>query len=118
MLRILSRLQPSSRSKRIVNGDRCDIATAAPGPHPNSGNFANQPREVLSEIGHRGGKQGGKARGVGGFHNMDPEKKRSIASKGGRAGRKAALQLEEAVEESKRRSRAAVIPPTFEEWQT
>lgn len=25
-------------------------------------------------MGHRGGKKGGKARGVGGFHDMDPEK--------------------------------------------
>jgi hypothetical protein len=28
----------------------------------------------MSEIGYRGGKKGGKARGVGGFHDMDPEK--------------------------------------------
>lgn len=47
------------------------FATAS---HPNSGNFANRPKEQLSEAGRKGGKKGGKAHGVGGFHNMDPEK--------------------------------------------
>lgn len=42
--------------------------------HPNPANFANRSKEELSAIGHRGGKKGGKARGVGGFHDMDPEK--------------------------------------------
>lgn len=50
----------------------CRFATAT--HHPNPGNFANRPKEQLSEAGRRGGKKGGKARGVGGFHNMDPEK--------------------------------------------
>lgn len=47
---------------------------STPSNHPNPGNFANRPREEVSEIGRKGGSKGGKARGVGGFHNMDPEK--------------------------------------------
>lgn len=47
---------------------------SSPSNHPNPGNFANRPREQLSEIGRKGGSKGGKATGVGGFHNMDPEK--------------------------------------------
>ncbi|KAJ9195902.1 hypothetical protein DTO166G4_7395 [Paecilomyces variotii] len=60
---------------------------SSPSNHPNPGNFANRPREQLSEIGRKGGSKGGKATGVGGFHNMDPEKQHAIASKGGRASR-------------------------------
>ncbi|KAH8702218.1 hypothetical protein BGW36DRAFT_424501 [Talaromyces proteolyticus] len=53
--------------------------------HPNPGNFANRPKEEVTEIARKGGRKGGKARGVGGFHDMDPEKQRKIASKGGQA---------------------------------
>lgn len=34
------------------------------------GTFANRPPEEMSEIGHRGEKKGGKARDVGGSHDM------------------------------------------------
>lgn len=74
MLRPLYRLAPLVGSKPIVVGNRHGVATAAHGRHPNPGNFANRSREEMSAIGHRGGKKGGKARGVGGFHDMDPEK--------------------------------------------
>ncbi|CAI7669658.1 unnamed protein product [Penicillium pancosmium] len=123
MLRFLRRLQPSAGSQRVVDGDCCGVATTAAGRHANPGNIANQPREVLSEIGHRGGKsskRGEKARG-GGFHNeMDSDQQHQLTSKskGGRGNRKAAMQLEEALKESKRRSQEEVVPPTFEEWKT
>lgn len=42
--------------------------------HPNPGNFANRSKEEMSEIGRKGGQKGGLAKGVGGFHNMDPDK--------------------------------------------
>ncbi|OKP00959.1 hypothetical protein PENSUB_7540 [Penicillium subrubescens] len=80
----------------------------------------------MSEIGHRGGKKGGKARGVGGFHDMDPEKQHEIASRGGRATRKADRELAEAATQAQKREiglgrrthQPPVVPPTFEEWQT
>ncbi|OQE19407.1 hypothetical protein PENSTE_c015G00431 [Penicillium steckii] len=115
MLRFLYQMP---RSRRVINGYSHGVATAAPKQHPNPSNFANRPREVLSEIGRRGGKRGGKAKGNGGFHNMDPDKQHAIASKGGRAQNKAAIQLEESLRESKRRSQEAIVPPTFEEWKT
>ncbi|KAF3396097.1 hypothetical protein F1880_006964 [Penicillium rolfsii] len=34
----------------------------------------------MSEIGHRGGKKGGKAQGVGGFQHMDPEKQSTLVT--------------------------------------
>ncbi|KAL1970859.1 hypothetical protein VTN77DRAFT_2693 [Rasamsonia byssochlamydoides] len=64
---------------------RSFATTVTPPRHPNPGNFANRPTEEMREIGRKGGKKGGKARGGGGFHNMDPRKQREIASKGGRA---------------------------------
>lgn len=74
MAHYLHRLTPFLRSTPVMR-NRCGVATAAQGRHhPNPGNFANRPKEELSAIGHRGGKKGGKARGVGGFHEMDPEK--------------------------------------------
>lgn len=42
--------------------------------HPNPGNFANRSKEEMTEIGRKGGQKGGRARGVGGFHDMDPDK--------------------------------------------
>lgn len=42
--------------------------------HPNPGNFANRPKEEMTEISRKGGQKGGRARGVGGFHDMDPDK--------------------------------------------
>ncbi|KAL1991939.1 hypothetical protein VTN49DRAFT_5247 [Thermomyces lanuginosus] len=61
-------------------------AASSRGPrHPNPGNFQNRPREEVQEIARKGGRKGGKAKGTGGFHNMDPNKQRAIASKGGRA---------------------------------
>ncbi|OQD72772.1 hypothetical protein PENDEC_c019G06800 [Penicillium decumbens] len=125
MLRSLHGLTPSLRSKPIVVGYGPRIATAAYGNHPNRGNFANRSREEMSAIGYRGGKKGGKARGTGGFHDMDPKKQREIASKGGRATRQAAA-IEEAVEESKTgptmfggpSEEPSVVPPGFPEWKT
>ncbi|KAJ5176793.1 uncharacterized protein N7482_002670 [Penicillium canariense] len=126
MLRPLICLAPPLQSRQIAVWHRCGVATATHKHHPNPGNFANRPREELSAMGHRGGKKGGKARGVGGFHDMDPDKQREIASKGGRATRKAAFETEEAVRNARmhdaevtRRSREpSVVPPGFEEWKT
>lgn len=74
MLRPLHGLTPLLRSRPIVARYGPVIATAAYGHHPNRGNFANRSREELSAMGHRGGKKSGKARGTGGFHDMDPKK--------------------------------------------
>ncbi|OOQ85562.1 Conidiation-specific protein 10 [Penicillium brasilianum] len=94
------RVAPRLQSRRIAVWHRCGVATATP-KHPNPGNFANRPREEMSEIGHRGGKKGGKVRGIGGFHDMDPEKQHSIASRGGRATRKASKELAEDATQAK-----------------
>ncbi|KAJ5741321.1 hypothetical protein N7533_010730 [Penicillium manginii] len=107
MLRFLRRLQTSAGSQRVVDRDCCGIATAAAGQHARPGKIANRPRDVLSEKDHRGGK--GSKRG---------EKARGGGSHGSRANRKAAMQLEEALKESKRRSQEGMVPPTFEEWKT
>ncbi|EYE95828.1 KGG domain-containing protein [Aspergillus ruber CBS 135680] len=80
--------------------------------HPNPGNFANRPREQLSEAGRKGGRKGGKAHGGGGFHNMDPEKQHEIASRGGHASRKAAQQQYQVPEEEP--VDPATAPPGFE----
>ncbi|KAJ5775571.1 uncharacterized protein N7511_000582 [Penicillium nucicola] len=81
----------------------------------------------LTGIGHlyKGGKKGGKARGVGGFHDMDARKQHAIAAKGGRASRKAAIDRHENEHEecmeSKQRSQSqepSVVPPGFEESKT
>lgn len=45
-----------------------------PQQHPNPGNFINRPKDEMRKIARKGGQKGGKARGVGGFHNMDPGK--------------------------------------------
>lgn len=77
MSRPLLRLFSSTQSVNVGLWNRCSVTTVPPPNrphHPNPGNFSNRPREELSEIGHKGGKKGGKATGVGGFHNMDPEK--------------------------------------------
>ncbi|KAL1960321.1 hypothetical protein VTO42DRAFT_8281 [Malbranchea cinnamomea] len=47
----------------------------------NPANFANRPREEVSEI----GRKGGQSSHHGGFASMDPDKQRDIASKGGHA---------------------------------
>lgn len=47
--------------------------------HPNPGNFQNRSKEQMSNIGRKGGRKGGKARGVGGFKSMDPEKQVRIS---------------------------------------
>lgn len=77
MSRPLLRLLSSTQSVNVGLWNRYSVTTVPPPNrphHPNPGNFSNRPREELSEIGHKGGKKGGKATGVGGFHNMDPEK--------------------------------------------
>ncbi|EEP82086.1 conidiation-specific protein 10 [Uncinocarpus reesii 1704] len=55
----------------------------------NPGNFANRPREEVSEIGKKGGQasHGGSSGDTSnrGFASMDPDKQREIASKGGHA---------------------------------
>ncbi|KAJ5836406.1 hypothetical protein N7447_002432 [Penicillium robsamsonii] len=126
----LLRLVPSARSVNVGLWHRCSVATAPPPnrpQHPNPGNFANRSHEELSEIGHKGGKKGGKATGVGGFHNMDPEKQHAIASKGSRAGtRKKAPgkkapgngETELKAEQRGRSHEPSVVPPGFEEWKT
>ncbi|KAJ5518898.1 hypothetical protein N7453_001320 [Penicillium expansum] len=121
----LLRLLPSAQSVNVGLWHRCSVATVPPPNrphHPNPGNFANRPREELSELGHKGGKKGGKATGVGGFHNMDPEKQHAIAAKGGRArARKKAPGNGETELEAERRGRShepSVVPPGFEEWKT
>ncbi|KAL1860208.1 hypothetical protein Plec18170_002158 [Paecilomyces lecythidis] len=48
---------------------------SSPSNNLNPGNFANRPREQVSEIGRKGGTKGGKATG------------HAIASKGGHASR-------------------------------
>lgn len=112
---------------RLESIGRRSVATAAHPHHPehhhhpNPGNFANRPRAELSEIGHRGGKKGGKSRGGGGFHDMDPKKQHAIASKGGRAVKKEAIEQERAAREVERPGRSfepSVVPPGFEEWKT
>ncbi|KAJ5689355.1 hypothetical protein N7462_003747 [Penicillium macrosclerotiorum] len=123
MLRPLNWLPLPLQSRCITVWNRCGVATATHKHHPNPANFANRPREELSAMGRRGGKKGGKVRGVGGFHDMDPEKQHEIASKGGRASRKAGIELEKAVNESKVRKsmpssqEPSVMPPGFEEWK-
>lgn len=147
MSRPLLRLLPSTQSVNVGLWHRCSVATTPPPNHPhhpNPGNFSNRPHEEISEIAHKGGKKGGKATGVGGFHNMDPEKQvrvpqhqlatdlvvncmntskqRAIASKGGRAGaRKKPPGNGETELEAERRGRShepSVVPPGFEEWKT
>lgn len=71
MQRCLARAGLLGRSMRFAAGNSRGLGTAA---HPNPGNFANRPKEELHEIAKKGGQRGGKAKGVGGFHNMDPEK--------------------------------------------
>lgn len=46
----------------------------------NPGNFANRPKEEVSEIASKGGQAS-----KGGFATMDPDKQRDIASQGGQA---------------------------------
>ncbi|KGO65332.1 hypothetical protein PITC_016000 [Penicillium italicum] len=79
--RPLLRQLSSAQSVNVGLWHRCSVTTVPPSNrphHPNPGNFANRSREELSKIGHKGGKKGGKATGVGGFHNMDPEKQVSM----------------------------------------
>lgn len=74
MFRSLHRRTPLLQPKPRVALVGRRVATAAHPHHPNPGNFSNRSREELASMGHRGGKKGGKTRGVGGFHDMDPEK--------------------------------------------
>jgi hypothetical protein len=51
---------------------------------------------------------------------MDPEKQRAIASKGGRAVKKTAIEQERAAREVERPGRSfepSVVPPGIEEWK-
>lgn len=74
MQRSMSRLTSLNLPRQIQTLNVRGMATPAH-PNPNPGNFANRPRHEVSEIGRKGGEKGGRARGVGGFHNMDPEKR-------------------------------------------
>ncbi|CDM35837.1 hypothetical protein DTO013E5_5359 [Penicillium roqueforti] len=135
MSRPLLRLLPSAQSVNVGLWHRCSVATASNHPHhPNPGNFSNRPKQELSEIGHKGGKKGGKATGVGGFHNMDSEKQHAIASKGGHAGGHAGSraggragargkavgngETELEAEQHGRSHEPSVVAPGFEEWKT
>lgn len=71
MQRYLIRATLFNHSNRAAGWNLCRFATAT---HPNPGNFANRSKQRMSEIGRKGGRKGGKAKGVGGFHEMDPEK--------------------------------------------
>ncbi|EED18021.1 conidiation-specific protein Con-10, putative [Talaromyces stipitatus ATCC 10500] len=85
-----------------------DYATSTPTQqthHPNPGNFANRPKEELREISKRGGQKGGRATGVGGFHDMDPQKQREIAAKGGRASHGSTAEGKVAGEGGRKRGR-------------
>jgi len=73
MQRNMPRLTYLNLPRQILPRNIRSMATPAR-PNPNPGNFANRPRHEVQEIGRKGGKKGGRARGVGGFHNMDPEK--------------------------------------------
>ncbi|KAJ5280250.1 hypothetical protein N7478_005622 [Penicillium angulare] len=117
------------RLESVALGSHRSIATVAHRHHPNPGNFANRPREELEEIGYRGGKKGGKAKGSGGFHSMDPVKQREISSAGGRATKKAAREFEEAATEFGHEGSAhachtwkshepSVVPPALGEWKS
>ncbi|EAW24255.1 KGG domain-containing protein [Aspergillus fischeri NRRL 181] len=108
------------RSPSLWRTTAARVATRAD-HHPNPGNFANRPKEELSEIGRKGGRKGGRARGVGGFHDMDPEKQHEIASRGGRATRKAAEQAEKhqgVAGERRRTHEPSAASPGFEESWT
>ncbi|BDD58697.1 hypothetical protein MPDQ_004525 [Monascus purpureus] len=83
--------------------------------HPNPGNFQNRSKEQMSSIGRKGGRKGGKARGVGGFKSMDPEKQHAIASQGGHAARKSVHQADRDRPPSGQPSAAA---PGFDESWT
>ncbi|GFF40518.1 conidiation-specific protein 10 [Aspergillus lentulus] len=123
MQRSLFRPHLSNRLGRSPSLWRTTAATVTTraDPHPNPGNFANRPKEELSEIGRKGGRKGGRARGVGGFHDMDPEKQHEIASRGGRATRNAAEQAEKhqgVAGERRRTHDPSAASPGFEESWT
>ncbi|KAH1331252.1 hypothetical protein KXV22_001460 [Aspergillus fumigatus] len=108
------------RSPSLWRTTTARVATRAD-HHPNPGNFANRPKEELSEIGGKGGRKGGRARGVGGFHDMDPEKQHEIASRGGRATNKAAEQAEKhlgVAGERRHTHEPSAASPGFEESWT
>lgn len=75
MSRPILQLLLSARSTNVGWRNRGIATVPPPYPnHPNPGNFANRSHEELVAIGHKGGKKGGKARGVGGFHGTNTEK--------------------------------------------
>ncbi|KAJ5685111.1 hypothetical protein N7536_007730 [Penicillium majusculum] len=128
MSRPLLRLLPSTQSVNVGLWHRCSFATAPPSnqPHPNPGNFANRPREELSEIAHKGGKKGGKATGVGGGsiiwiqRNSMPSLRKAVALVLVVREKKAPGNGETELEAEKR-SRShepSVVPPGFAEWKT
>lgn len=76
MQRFAQRVTPLSPANRSVLWKVCTFATET---HPNPGNFANRSKNELARIGRQGGKKGGKAKGIGGFHGMDPERQVCLA---------------------------------------
>ncbi|RMJ21220.1 conidiation-specific protein Con-10 [Aspergillus sp. HF37] len=91
--------------------------------HPNPGNFSNRSKREMAQIGRKGGRKGGKARGVGGFHEMDPDRQHQIASRGGKAANKAGAGGRGRPQGQPRGTTAAegtpsVAPPGFEESRT
>lgn len=69
-------LNPLRTSSSLGFRDYATSTQTTRAAHSNPGNFANRSKEELREIGQKGGR----ATGVGGFHDMDPEKQVSVAT--------------------------------------
>lgn len=62
------------RAAPIKHSATRNLRRLATETHPNPANFANRSKVEMAKIGRKGGRKGGKHKGVGGFHEMDPEK--------------------------------------------
>lgn len=68
------------RAGFIKHPATCNLRGLAIETHPNPGNFANRSKGEMAKISRKGGKKGGKHKGVGGFHEMDPKKQVALKS--------------------------------------